>query len=469
VVLGPVTEGREQPPPFTIPMSVPDTPFRSLRVPLGTALVLMFAVVFPAVAGDKHWPQWRGPLGTGVAPHGTPPVEWSETRNVRWKVPIPGKGHSTPIVWGNRIFMTTAIAHGDAVETRHDDSHGAHNNLPPSHRVSFVVVAVDRRDGKISWQRTVRDEVPHESMHETGSWASGSMATDGKFLFASFGSRGLYGLDMNGKVLWEKDLGDMQIKHGHGEGSSPVLHGDSLVVNWDHQGESFVAAFDKRTGKQRWKVMRDEMTSWSTPLVVEHEGKAQVIVAATRRIRAYDLATGKVVWECGGLSGNVVASPVAADGYVYVGSSYETRVMLAIRLAGARGDITGTDAVAWTRDRDTPYVPSPLLYGGTLCFLKHYQGILTCVHAKSGKRMYGPLRLDGIGNVYASPVGAADRIYVTDLDGTTDVIRRGEKYVRLSRNQLDDSFSASPAIAGDELYLRGERNLYCIAKDAETQ
>ena len=415
---------------------------------------------------QDQWPQWRGPLGTGVAPHGNPPVAWSEEKNVRWKIAIPGKGHSTPIIWGDRIFITTAVPYGDPVAHRDQHAPGAHDNVASMRRQKFVILAVNRRDGTIAWQRTLRSELPHEGTHVTGSWASNSAVTDGEYLFASFGSRGLYCLDMDGALLWQTDFGDMQTLHGHGEGSSPVLHGDTVITNWDHQGESFVVALDKRTGKQRWKVARDEITSWSTPLVVEYDGKAQVIISATQRVRAYDLANGNVIWECGGLSRNVVASPVAADGFVYVASSYDWQAMLAIRLAAAKGDITGTDAVVWARDRHTPYVPSPLLYGDMLCFLKHNQGFLTCVEAQTGKPRFGPVRLDGIQRVFASPVGAANRIYITSRNGMTVVIKRSPKLEVLARNQLEDSFSASPAVAGKELYLRGERNLYCIAEGA---
>ena len=432
---------------------------------LRVALAIVFLPV-STLAADvlDQWGQWRGPLGTGVAPHGRPPVEWNEGRNVRWKVAIPGQGHSTPIVWDDRIFLTTAIPFGDALPAADEHSPGAHDNMPASSKYEFVVLAVSRRDGKTLWERTVRTERPHESTHESGSWASASAVTDGEVLIASFGSRGVYGLDLGGKLLWQTDVGDMQIKHGHGEGSSPALHGDTVIINWDHQGESLVVALDKHSGQTRWKVGRDEGTSWSSPLIVEHDGKAQVIVAATHRVRAYDLATGAVIWECAGLSGNVVASPVAGDGMVYVTNSYETREMLAIRLSGAKGDITGTDRVVWTRHRHTPYVPSPLLYGGQLYFLKHYQGYLTCVDAKTGDALFGPERLPGIQNVYASLVGAADRIYIVSRNGTTVVVKRGATYELLARNLLDDSFSASPAIVGDELYLRGEQYLYCIAQ-----
>ncbi len=416
----------------------------------------------------RNWPQWRGPLGTGVAPHANPPLEWGESKNIRWKTAIPGSGHSTPIVWADRIFLTTAVPFGDALEPRPDNAPGAHDNVLVTRRHRFVVLAVNRRDGKIAWQRKVREGLPHEGGHYTGSYASASPVTDGEHLFAFFGSRGLYCLDLDGEVKWNADFGEMRTKHGHGEGSSPALHGDTVVANWDHEGASFAIAFDKRTGKERWKIARDELTSWATPIVVEQGGKPQVIISGTNRVRAYELATGKVVWECGGLSANVVASPVAADGMVYAASSYDSQAILAIRLDGARGDITGTDHVVWTRSRRTPYVPSPLLYGDSIYFLRHYQGVISRVKAKTGEEPDGPFRLDAIRHVYASPVGAANRIYVTDLYGTTQVLRHGGnkgKIETLARNQLDDSFSASAAIVGRELYLRGRRHLYCIAED----
>jgi outer membrane protein assembly factor BamB len=286
------------------------------------------------------------------------------------------------------------------------DVPGAHDNAPVTHRHKFELLVLDRRNGRILWQRTLNEEVPREGAHYTASFASPSPVTDGEHLIASFGSHGLYALDLEGNPKWQIDLGDMKALHGHGEGSSPVLHGTTLVVTWDHEGQSFLVAFDKRTGQQRWKVERDEVTSWATPIVVEHEGKAQVIVSGTRRVRGYDLATGKSLWECGGLSANVVASPVAAEGLVIAGSSYEKQAMLAIRLDGAHGDVTGTDQVVWTRTRGTPYVPSPLLYDASLYFLHHYQGILTRLDARTGEDRPGTLRLPGIRNVYASPVAA---------------------------------------------------------------
>jgi outer membrane protein assembly factor BamB len=330
-----------------------------------------------------------------------------------------------------------------------------------------MVIAVKRRDGKILWERMVRDELPREGTHYTASLASSSPVTDGEHLFAFFGSYGLYCLDpASAGLLWQKDLGDMQTMHSHGEGSSPALYHETLIVNWDHEGESFLVAFDKRTGKQRWKVERGRGTSWTTPIVVEQNGTSQVIVSGSERIRGYDLATGQLIWECGGLSiENVVSSPVAGDGMVFTGSTYDRQAMLAIRLDGAKGDITGTKQIAWQRNRGAPYVPSPLLYGNSLYFLYHFQGILTRVNARTGEDQPGPIRLNGIRSVFASPVGAAGRVYITDRDGATLVLTHSDKPEVLALNRLEDSFSASPAVAGRELFLRGQKYLYCIAEE----
>jgi outer membrane protein assembly factor BamB len=435
--------------------------------------IILLSILFfwPVVAQEKNettaqsnWPQWRGPLSTGVAPDANPPMEWSEDKNVQWKTELPGKGHSTPIVWGDRIFVTTAIPHGEALEPKYADAFGGHNNLPVTHRQKFVVLALSRVDARIIWQRTLHAGLPHEGGHSTASFASNSPVTDGEHLFAFFGSNGLYALDLDGGPLWTVDLGNMETKHGHGEGSSPALYGDILIINWDHEGGSFLAAFDKRTGAELWRVERDEVTSWATPIVVEHEAEPQVIVCGTERVRGYELASGKVIWECRGLSANIVASPVAADGLVFAGSSYDTRAFLAIRLAGAHGDISGTEQVVWARRRGTPYVPSPLLYGNALYFLNHYQGVLTRVHAKTGEDQPGTFRVAGVRNVYASPAGAAGRVYVTGLGGTTTVISDQNPPILLAVNRLDDSFSASAAIAGNQFFLRGEKYLYCIAE-----
>lgn len=411
-----------------------------------------------------QWPQWRGPLGTGVAPKANPPVTWSESSNVVWKIALPGKGHASPVIWDESIFVTAAVPHGDALEPKYSGRPGAHDNLPVTHRQKFVLLAVDRADGTILWEKTLHEALPHEGGHYTATLASASPVTDGEHVFAFFGSYGLYCLTPDGDIVWQKQLGKMHTKHGHGEGSSPVLHGDTLVVNWDHEEQSFVVAFEKATGKPRWKKMRDEVTSWATPIVVEHDGKAQLIVCGTDRVRGYDLSDGSVIWECGGLSANICASPVAANGIVYAGSSYEKRAILAIRLEGATGDITHTKNVVWKRRSRTPYVPSPLLYDDALYYLRHYQPIMTRVSAPTGHDEPGAFRLEELRDVYASPVAAAGRVYVTDRYGLTIVLKNDTSHEVLARNQLDDAISASAALVGDRIFLRGERFLYCIGQ-----
>ena len=446
-----------------------------MLTPLRVLTLFAGLIVLPATAGEisardkaeplRNWMQWRGPLANGVAPHANPPVHWSETNNLRWKIELLGQGHASPIVSGELVFLTTAVPVGAAQAPVHDNAPGVHDSVPVTHRHEFVVLAISRKDGKLVWKKVLREEWPHEGGHETGSLASNSPVTDGEHLYVFLGSRGLHCLDLKGELKWQKDLGRMQTLHSHGEGSSPVLHGDTLIVCWDHEGESFLYAFDKRTGAQRWKVARDEKTSWSTPLVLESEGKPQVIVSATKRVRGYDLATGSLIWECAGLTDNVVSSPVYGHGVVIAGNSSYQQAMLAIRLSGAKGDLTGTDHVAWKLNRLTPYVSSPLLYDDTLYFLRHNQNILSRLEPATGKPRGEPLRLEGINDfIFASPVGAAGRIYVTGRDGVTIVLRHDRENATLAVNRLDDSFSASPALADRELYLRGERWLYCIVE-----
>lgn len=417
---------------------------------------------------DQAWPQWRGPLATGVAPAADPPVQWSETENVRWKIEIPGSGSSTPIVWGDRVFVSTAVPAGDS---------GARDGLfrrltrrlvgteSPSQTLQYLLLAVDRRSGAVVWERVAREAAPHEGKHQTGSWAAPSAVTDGEVLCAFFGSAGLYCFDLEGRPLWDRDFGDMRIRMGFGEGASPTLHGDHVVVNWDHQGQSFIAALDKRTGRERWRAERDEMTSWSTPLVVEHDGRTQVVTNATNRVRSYDFETGELLWDGEGATTNAIPTPVAAAGIVYLTSGYRGNRLDAVRLGAAAGDITGGDAIAWSLDRDTPYVPSPLLHDDILYFTKGNQGMLSAYDARTGRLHYGPERLPGIRSLYASPVAAGGRIYVPSRDGTTAVIAAGPAFEVLSANLLDDGFDASPAVAGGELYLRGQQHLYCIAAD----
>ena len=438
----------------------PVLPFITIQFCLA-ASVFSFAGALPI---EEQWPQFRGPLSSGVAPLADPPLEWGENKNIKWKIPLLGKGHSSPVVWGNRIFLTTAIPVGEPLaEPRYSGRPGAHNNLPIKRRQQLVALCIDRKSGKILWRKKLAEFLPHEGGHETGSLASASAVVDSEHVFVFFGSYGLYCLDHSGKVIWKTDLGDQFTKHGHGEGASPALYEDTLVVNWDHEEQSFVIAFEKSSGKVKWKKNRDEGTSWATPIIFENEGRKQVVVSGTKAVRSYDLKTGEVIWKCSGLADNVVASPVYEPGYVFAASSYTFQSMLAIRLAGAKGDITDNPAkVIWRRRSRTPYVPSPLLYDGVLYYLAHYQGVLSRVVGKTGEEPSGPFRLPGMREIYASPVGAAGRIYILDRSGVMLVIKHGEKPEPLAVNQLNDRFNATPALVGKEIILRGEKFLYCI-------
>ena len=443
-----------------------------LRVTAGAALAAACALnLFSArgmAASDEGWPQWRGPRATGEAPAADPPVEWSETRNVRWKIEIPGNGSATPIVWGDHVFVSTAVPAGEAA-----NRDGLFTRLTrrivgtesPSQVLRYTVLAIDRGTGTVVWERVVHEAAPHAGRHQTGSWASPSAVTDGEVLCAFFGSAGLYCLDMDGQPLWDRDFGDMEIRMGFGEGASPTLHDDTIIVNWDHQGQSFIAALDKRTGRERWRTERNEMTSWATPLVVEDGGRKQVITNATDRVRSYDFETGELLWEGEGTTLNAIPSPVAAEGMVYLMSGFRGNRLEAVRFGEAAGDITGTGAVAWSLDRDTPYVPSPLLHDGILYFTKGNNGIISAYDARSGRLLYGPERLSGVRSLYASPVAAGGRIYIPSRDGTTVVLAAGPAFELLAVNMLDDGFDASPAAVDGELYLRGGQYLYCIATD----
>lgn len=592
-------------------------------------------------AAEQSWPQWRGPLQTGAAPEADPPMKWSESENIGWKLKLPGSGSATPIVWGNSIFVQTAIPTGkkgepakvDAPTTPPPQSRpdgpggrdgfgpgnilaerliadGDKNNdkklskdelvtvaggwfekldpdkagklnreqfasqfgsltaqpppgnsdggepggpgggrgnrgsgrfmapglfdatdsdkngtltkdeftqsfakwftewdkdksgnldanhlreglnaaLPrpqfggpggpgrggpgrgrggvekPTELYQFAVLCVDAATGKIAWQKTAREEVPHEGFHqEEGSFAAPSGVTDGKHYFAFFGSRGLYSYDFQGKQEWSKDLGKMRIAMGFGEGSSLAIHKDVLVVKWDNEDGSFITAIDKNSGKTLWQENRDEGTSWSSPLIVEHNGRAEVITSATRKIRSYELNSGKILWECGGLTRNVIPTPVADTERVYCMSGFMGNSLIAIKLGGS-GDLTGSDSIAWTYKKSTPYVPSPLLSNGKLYFLAGNNGVISYLDAATGKVLVDAERLEGLSGSYVSPIAAGGRIYIAGRNGSTVVLKQSDNVEILATNHLDDRFDASPVAFGKNLLLRGRENLYLIAQ-----
>ncbi|MBI1176491.1 PQQ-binding-like beta-propeller repeat protein [bacterium] len=423
---------------------------RTLLALLTSSTLLQFSA-----HAANNWPQWRGPAADGVAPAGHPPLEWSETRNVKWKVPIPGEGHSTPVVWGQRMFLLTAVPQGNSAD-------GGRSQTPTA-EYSFDLVCLDRETGKELWRRTCRKEIPHEGHHPTNSYASGSPVTDGEHVWVHYSSRGVYCFTVEGEPVWQKDFGKMQTRNGFGEGTSPALADGKLVVLWDTEGESWIAALDAKTGEQIWKQSRDERTTWSTPLIVENQGHKQVVVNATNAVRSYDLATGDLLWQCAGQTANAIPSPVTDGDLLYVMSGFRGNAAYAIDPAG-RGDLSDTEFVKWKLTRGTPYVPSPLLYDGTLYFLQGNDGIFSAVNAKTGEVYFQQERLPGVRGVYASPVAAGGRIYLSSREGVTLVLEPGKEVKVLATNKLPDPIDASPVVIGDELYLRTHTHLYCISE-----
>jgi len=456
----------------------------TIRLAALTALLLS-----PVLAADGDWPYWRGPQSDGNA-RGDAPLRWSDTENIAWKADIPGRGHSSPVIWGDRIFLTTAIRVGPEPAAPPPPppppagaqgpgsggpggpgrrGPGGPGGFPgfggggPQAEHQFVVMALDRKSGKLLWQKTVKTATPHEGFHrQYGSFASNSPVTDGKLLYAFFGSRGLYCLDLDGRPIWEKDFGvAMKMRLGFGEGMAPVLDGDRLIVVFDQEGGSFMVTLDKATGKEIWRVNRDEGTNWAAPLVVTHGGRKQIVVSATSKVRGYDYDSGKLLWEAGGLGANTIPAPVAHNGMVIAMSGYRNPNLLAIKL-GREGDLTGTDAIAWTNVKGNSYTPSPVLHGGKLYMLTD-NGQLSCLNAATGEPHYLQTRLPKPYNFKSSPVAVNGKLYLASENEDVIVVKMGETFEVLATNTLkDQTFIATPAVAGGEIYLRGQNHLFCV-------
>lgn len=365
--------------------------------------------------------------------------------------------------------MTTAIATDRpgiaAADTVAQDLRAAPR---PTVIYEFAVIAINRNDGSIAWQKKLTEAVPHEGGHRTNSHASSSPVTDGEHIYASFGSHGVYCLDFEGEVIWAKMIGTMSTRRQYGEGSSPALHGDRLIVNWDHEGDSFLVVLNKHTGQEIWRQPRNEITSWSTPIVVEVNGRTQVIVNATSASRGYDLQSGEIIWSLSGMTVNCIPIPIHDNGIVYLMSGYRGKMLQAVSLAGATGDLTGSDHLLWRHTRSTSYVPSAALYEQRLYFVRGNTAVLSCLDSMSGEVLYEGQRLPGLREIYASPVCADGRVYFTSREGVTIVIKSGATFEQLAVNRIDDEVDASPAIIGDSIYLRGRQYMYCITSDKES-
>ncbi|MGB0579131.1 MAG: PQQ-binding-like beta-propeller repeat protein [Limisphaerales bacterium] len=429
------------------------------------ALLLAGSLASSVASTDNNWHRWRGPEHNGVSRTANPPTEWSETRNVQWKTAIPGNGLSTPIIWGDKVFLLTAINTGrvdPSLPRPEDQPKRVFNITHPNTTYTFLVLCLDRNTGREIWRHEPTHLIPHEGTHKDNNFASASPVTDGKRLYCWFGSSGLFCYDLDGKLLWDRNLGKVRMGASLGEGTSPALFEDKLVIVRDHQRQSYIETLDAKTGKTLWKKERDESNTWATPAIVKHSGHTQVITPGSNKIRSYDLHTGELIWQCGGLTGNAIPCPLIEGDTVICMTGYKGHKAMAIKL-DSKGDVTGSDQVVWSVGRGTPYIPSPLQYDGLIWFNQSNQSMWTCVDSKTGEVYLDRERLPGVFNIYASPVGADGRIFVTARNGITLVLKRDKEFKLIARNRLDDDVNASPALAGDQLFLRGRNFLYCLS------
>lgn len=413
-----------------------------------------------------NWHQWRGPENTGVSRTAKPPTEWSEEKNVQWKVSVQGNGSSSPIIWGEKVFLLTAINTGrvdPSLPRPEDQPKRVFDITHPNTAYVFMVLCLDRDSGKELWRRVATEMIPHEGHHRDNNFASASPMTDGNQLICWFGSAGLFSYDLEGNLLWKHDLGTASMGASLGEGTSPVLHDGRVVIVRDHRRQSYIEILEAETGKALWRKNRTEDNSWATPAIVKHSGVTQVIVSGSEKIVSYDLDSGDIVWECGGLTDNPIPSPVIDGGHVICMTGYKGHSALAIRL-DSKGDVTGSDKVVWSVDRGTPYVPSPLLYDGLLFYNQSSQARWSSVDAKTGEVYVDRQPLQGMYGIYASPVAADRRVFVTDRSGKTLVLKADQEFQVLATNKLEDSFNSSPALAGKQMFLRGRRFLYCLSE-----
>jgi outer membrane protein assembly factor BamB len=491
-----------------------------------------------AAQAQRNWHQWRGPNGDGSAPNSNLPAEFGEGKNVKWKVAVPGKGSSSPIVWEDRIYLMTAIEKPGAAEPagpaagdpelptlgggppvgdvraetiaggergpRGEASSNRRRNSPPrpgtaglqtDGRVEatqerqerqerggrggrgggrggqaaakpqeFVVLCLDRETGGELWRKVVAEGTPHEAGHGTNTFSAASPIVDGKRIYANFGSRGFFCLDMNGEILWQKDLGQMRTRNSFGEGSSASLYGNTVVIPWDHEGDSFIVALDATTGEEKWRVDRDEPTTWATPLITPLGDTVQVVTNG-KRVRSYDLETGRLIWECGGQASNPIPSPVRYEDNVICMTGYQGYAIVSMAL-NSQGDITDSaEQVAWTGSGAAPYVPSPVLHQGVLYFVKSNNPLMVARDVKTGDVVVDETRLPKMRVVYASPVAAGDKIYFCSREGVVVVVKHGPTGEVLAVNDLGETIDASPAIVGDQMFLRTDSHLYCIEQE----
>ncbi len=439
-------------------------------------LTFTFLAVAATAAHAQNWPQFRGPGATGVVEAPAQPVTWDAAKsvNVRWKTPIPGLSHASPVVWGDKVFVVTAVNSAAKDETRF----GLFGDVAPvkdDPKHAWKVYALDKSTGKVLWERTAYEGIPKIKRHPKSSHAASTPATDGKYLIVNFGSEGLYAYDLNGKLLWKKDLGvldagwfydaDYQWEYG----SSPIIYKNLVIVQADLQKNSFIAAYDIKTGKQVWLTPREEIPSWGSPTVYEGKQRAELITVGPKKIRGYDPATGKELWSLGPMSEITTPTPFVAHDLIFVTSGYAPiQPIYAIR-PGGNGDLTlkdgkeSSDFIAWSKQRGGPYMPTPIVYG-ELLYTCSNQGVLTAYNARTGERVYQE-RLGGTGGAFtASPVASEGKIYLASEDGDVFVVKAGPKYELLAKNPVGEVMMATPAISDGIVIVRTVSSLYAFGE-----
>jgi outer membrane protein assembly factor BamB len=417
-----------------------------------------------ALADEPNWPQWRGPLRNGVSSATGLPLEWSADKNVLWKTAIEGRGHSSPVIWGDRIFLTTDIE-GEKIEGAAPPEHIRDGEVylhPDSQsgdrRHTLKVIALSASTGEILWSRTAHDGCVYDNRHRVNTYASPTAVADGERVYVYFGSEGLLAYDFEGTEVWRKDLGDLP-SWGHGQGTSPVLYEDLLILQVDrNQGDgSFIAAFERASGREVWRTPRKERINYSSPLLIETEGRDEVVTTSYDAVVAYDPSTGGELWRSEGFLGNAVPTAVASESTVFVASGYPDKLTKAIRIP-LDGE---APAVLWEYKKGTGYTPSPLLYRDHL-YLVSDNGMLTCLDPATGRTIYEGGRFPVPTFVRASPVAWEDKILLAGEDGDLVVVQAGPVHKVLAVNPIGEPIIASPAIASGRLFLRGASHLYAI-------
>jgi outer membrane protein assembly factor BamB len=435
---------------------------------------LVLSAVLPALlaAGpglaDTHWPQFRGSHG-GVAEGVDLPTSWDTTKNVAWSTKVPGKAWSSPVVWGDKVFVTTAVSAGDEAVAKKGLYLEATLGKKSKAEHRWLVYCLDLASGKVLWEKTAHKGVPGEAVSSKNSYATETPVTDGRRVYAYFGNVGLFCYDLDGKELWSWKVKPRKTRYGWGPAASPVLHKDRVYVQDDNDEKSFLAALDAKTGREVWRVERAEKSNWATPFVWQNDQRTEIVTAGSRRVRSYDPG-GKLLWELGGMSSIAIPTPVAGHGLLYVSSGYvndRRRPIFAIR-PGASGDIslkegeTSNKYVAWFQKQAGPYDPSPVVYGDYL-YVLHDRGFLGCYDAKTGKEAYKE-RIPGADAFTASPWAWGGKVFCLSEDGDTIVVEAGPKFKVLGKNRLDEMCLATPAVVRDGLIIRTASKVYRIAR-----